>query len=84
LALATSVLGPYLIFILQKITSITQARKRKDPLPQAQIELLDSEEDGSVDKAATAEVNAVDATEMESIGNDNEYIFCNFILVLCI
>jgi hypothetical protein len=62
-----------------------QAQKRKRPQRQAQIGFLDSEEDDSNNRVASAaELNATEGTASELRDAKNEYILCHWILVLCI
>ena len=40
----------------------THSRKRKQPQPQARIELLESDDDVSIDEAASATIHGAEAT----------------------
>jgi hypothetical protein len=49
-----------------------QTRKRKCPQQQAQIELLDSEDDGSGNESASANINGANGTDNESSGDEKD------------
>ena len=50
----------------------TQSRKRKQPQPQARIELLESDDDDSIDDAASASIHGAEAIDSNLSGNENE------------
>jgi hypothetical protein len=49
-----------------------QTQKRKRPQQQAQIELLDSEDDNSGNKTASADINGANRSDNESSDNEND------------
>jgi hypothetical protein len=49
-----------------------QTRKRKRPQQHARIELLDSEDDGSGNETASAEINGANGTDNELSDNESD------------
>jgi competence protein ComGF len=54
-----------------KLLDAVQTREWKCPQQQARTELLDSEDDGSVNQTASANINGADGTHTEISNNEN-------------